>query len=98
MSDDPTRSFNGCDLRMIEAVAGMVANMAQAQMEVLRRITLCRAKNAEGLDLGGLQLTALDGMLLAALSPYQRPDTAIRTCRASIYCPQSNATRAVATH
>jgi hypothetical protein len=33
----------------------------------LRRIAACRTAKAEELDLGGLQLTALDGELLAAL-------------------------------
>jgi hypothetical protein len=45
----------------------MVANEAKGRAEALRRIAACRAARAEELDLGGLQLTALDGELLAAL-------------------------------
>jgi Leucine-rich repeat (LRR) protein len=45
----------------------MVANKAEGRAEALRRIAACRAAQAEELDLGGLQLTALDGELLAAL-------------------------------
>jgi internalin A len=45
----------------------MVANEAEGQAEALRRIAACRATQAEELDLGGLQLTVLDGKLLVAL-------------------------------
>lgn len=45
----------------------MVASQAEGRAEALRRIAACRAAQAEELDLGGLQLTALDGELLAAL-------------------------------
>jgi internalin A len=45
----------------------MVASEAEGRAEALRRIAACRAARAEELDLGGLQLTALDGELLAAL-------------------------------
>jgi hypothetical protein len=45
----------------------MVANEAEGRAEALRRIAACRTAQAEELDLGGLQLTALDGELLAAL-------------------------------
>ena len=45
----------------------MVASEAEGRAEALRRIAACRAAQAEELDLGGLQLTALDGELLAAL-------------------------------
>jgi Leucine-rich repeat (LRR) protein len=45
----------------------MVANEADGRAEALRRIAACRTTQAEELDLGGLQLTALDGELLAAL-------------------------------
>src|SRR5215470_17372110 len=45
----------------------MVANEAEGRAEALRRIAECRAAQAEELDLGGLQLTALDGEPLAAL-------------------------------
>src|SRR2546423_846668 len=43
----------------------MIASEGRA--EALRRIAACHAAQAEELDLGGLQLTALDGELLAAL-------------------------------
>jgi internalin A len=45
----------------------MVANEADGRAEALRRIAACRAAQAEELDLGGLQLTALDGELLETL-------------------------------
>src|SRR5215472_14068982 len=45
----------------------MVASEAEGRAEALRRIAACRTAQAEELDLGGLQLTALDGELLAAL-------------------------------
>ena len=45
----------------------MVASEAEGRAEALRRIAACHAAQAEELDLGGLQLTALDGELLAAL-------------------------------
>ena len=45
----------------------MVANEAEGRAEALRRITACRTTQAEELDLGGLQLTALDGEPLGAL-------------------------------
>jgi|ERR1700722_5472951 hypothetical protein len=45
----------------------MVANEAEGRAEALRRIAACRSARVEELDLGGLQLTALDGELLAAL-------------------------------
>ena len=45
----------------------MVANEAEGRAEALRRIAACRSAQAEELDLGGLQLTALDGELLTAL-------------------------------
>jgi hypothetical protein len=45
----------------------MVVSEARGQAEALRRIAACRTAQAEELDLGGLQLTALDGELLAAL-------------------------------
>src|SRR6516165_1929860 len=45
----------------------MVAREAEGRGEALRRIAACRTAQAEELDLGGLQLTALDGELLAAL-------------------------------
>jgi Leucine-rich repeat (LRR) protein len=45
----------------------VVANEAEGRAEALRRIAACRAARAEELDLGGLQLTVLDGELLAAL-------------------------------
>jgi internalin A len=45
----------------------MVASEAEGRAEALRRIAACRMAQAEELDLGGLQLTALDGDLLAAL-------------------------------
>jgi Leucine-rich repeat (LRR) protein len=51
----------GCGLR------DMVANKAEGRAEALRRIAACRSARAEGLDLGGLQLTALDGKLLGGL-------------------------------
>src|SRR5215831_8379871 len=47
--------------------AGMVASEAEGRVEALRRIAACRTAQVEELDLGGLQLTALDGELLAAL-------------------------------
>src|SRR5215468_1714674 len=46
---------------------GMVASEAEGRTEALRRIAACRIAQAEELDLGGLQLTALDGELPAAL-------------------------------
>jgi hypothetical protein len=45
----------------------MVAGGAEGRAEALRRIAVCRTAQAEELDLGGLQLTTLDGELLAAL-------------------------------
>jgi hypothetical protein len=45
----------------------MVASEAEGRAEALRRIAACHAAQAEELDLGGLQLTALDGELLEAL-------------------------------
>jgi len=45
----------------------MVASEAEGRAEALRRIAACRTAQAEELDLGGLQLTVLDGELLEAL-------------------------------
>jgi hypothetical protein len=45
----------------------MIASEEQGRAEALRRIAACRTARAEELDLGGLQLTALDGELLNAL-------------------------------
>ena len=45
----------------------MVASEAEGRAEALRRIAACRTAQAEELDLGGLQLTALDGEPLATL-------------------------------
>jgi Leucine-rich repeat (LRR) protein len=45
----------------------MVANEAEGRAEASRRVAACHAAQAEELDLGGLQLTALDGELLEAL-------------------------------
>src|SRR5215472_15723716 len=45
----------------------MVASEAEGRAEALRRIAACRTARAEELDLGGLQLTVLDGEPLAAL-------------------------------
>jgi internalin A len=45
----------------------MVASEAEGRAEALRRIAACRTAQTEELDFGGLQLTALDGELLAAL-------------------------------
>jgi internalin A len=45
----------------------MVASEAEGRAEALRRIAACRTAQADELDLGGLQLTTLDGELLAAL-------------------------------
>jgi hypothetical protein len=45
----------------------MVASEAQGQAEAFRRIRACRTAQAEEPDLGGPQLTALDGELLPAL-------------------------------
>jgi Leucine-rich repeat (LRR) protein len=45
----------------------MVASEAEGREEALRRIAACRTAQTEELDLGGLQLTALDGEPLAAL-------------------------------
>ena len=45
----------------------MVASEAEGRAEALRRIAACRTARAEELDLGGLQLMALDGEPLAAL-------------------------------
>src|SRR5215472_4018391 len=45
----------------------MVASEAEGRAEALRRIAACRTAQAEELDLGGLQLTALDGELLETL-------------------------------
>src|ERR1700733_14536369 len=45
----------------------MVVSEVEGRAEALRRIAACRAAQAEELDLGGLQLTALDGELLATL-------------------------------
>src|SRR4029077_17787016 len=45
----------------------MVASEAEGRAEALRRIAACRTAQAEELDLGGLELTTLDGELLAAL-------------------------------
>src|SRR5262245_24430456 len=45
----------------------MVASEAEGRTEALRRIAACHTAQAEELDLGGLQLTALDGEPLAAL-------------------------------
>jgi Leucine-rich repeat (LRR) protein len=45
----------------------MVASEAEGRAEALRRIAACRTAQAQDLDLGGLQLTALDGELLTAL-------------------------------
>ena len=54
-------------LRKIDAGAGMVVNEAEGRAEALRRIAACRAAQGEALDLRGLQLTEIDGELLAAL-------------------------------
>ena len=45
----------------------MVASEAEGRAEALRRIAACHTAQAEELDLGGLQLTALDGEPLVAL-------------------------------
>ena len=45
----------------------MVASEAEGRAEALRRIAACRTAQSEELDLGGLQLTALDDELLTAL-------------------------------
>jgi hypothetical protein len=45
----------------------MVASEAEGRVEALRRIAACRAAQAEELDLGGLQLTALDDEILKPL-------------------------------
>ena len=45
----------------------MAASEAEGRAEALRRIAACRTAQSEELDLGGLQLTALDGELLTAL-------------------------------
>jgi hypothetical protein len=45
----------------------MIASEAEGRAEALRRIAACHGARTEELDLGGLQLTALDGELLAAL-------------------------------
>ena len=45
----------------------MVANEAEGRAEALRRIAACRTARAEELDLGGLQLMALDGETFGAL-------------------------------
>src|SRR5262245_45829632 len=45
----------------------MVASEAEGRAEALRRIAACRTTHAEELDLGGLQLTALDAEPLVAL-------------------------------
>ena len=42
----------------------MVANEVEGRAEALRRIAACRTARAEELDLGGLQLTALDVSLV----------------------------------
>jgi hypothetical protein len=55
-------------LRKIDVGArDMVASEAEGRAEALRRIAACRTAQSEELDLGGLQLTALDGEILAAL-------------------------------
>jgi hypothetical protein len=41
---------------------GMVASEVEGRAEALRRIAACRTALAEELDLGGLQITAIDGM------------------------------------
>jgi hypothetical protein len=46
---------------------GMVASEFKGRAEALQRIATCRTAQTEELDLGGLQLTALNGELLAAL-------------------------------
>jgi hypothetical protein len=45
----------------------MVASEAEGRTEALRRIAACCAAQAQELDLGRLQLTAIAGELLAAL-------------------------------
>jgi Leucine-rich repeat (LRR) protein len=45
----------------------MVASEAEGRAEALRRIAACRAARADELDLGGLQLTALDDEILKPL-------------------------------
>ena len=45
----------------------MVASEAEGRAEALRRIAACRAAWADELDLGGLQLTALDDEILKPL-------------------------------
>ncbi len=45
----------------------MVAGETEGRAEALRRIAACRTARSEELDLGGLQLTTLDGELLTAL-------------------------------
>jgi internalin A len=45
----------------------MVASEAEGRAEALRRIAACHAAQADELDLGGLQLTALDGEILTPL-------------------------------
>ena len=44
-----------------------MASEAEGRAEALRRIAACRNDRSEELDLGGLQLTVLDGELLTAL-------------------------------
>src|ERR1700736_5707384 len=45
----------------------MAASEAEGRAEALRRIAACRAARADELDLGGLQLTALDDDILNGL-------------------------------
>ena len=45
----------------------MAASEAEGRAEALRRIAACRSAQSDELDLGGLQLTTLDGELLTAL-------------------------------
>src|ERR1700730_17678106 len=45
----------------------MVASEAEGRAEALRLIAACRAARADELDLGGLQLTALDDDILNGL-------------------------------
>jgi Leucine-rich repeat (LRR) protein len=45
----------------------MIASEEQGRAEALRRIAACRETRVDELELGGLQLTVLDGELLEAL-------------------------------
>jgi hypothetical protein len=55
----------------------MVASEAEGRAEALRRIAVCRTAQAEELDLGGLQLTALDGEPAGGPVPARLAATAV---------------------